>query len=97
MLVNIVTKEPVHYWLLPRSSIYKTGYMMANSVGVIDSSYRGILCAPVISTMPDAPGFVRGERHFQIVAPDMGHIHTIHRVASLPQTLRGDGGFGSTG
>ena len=99
MLVDIATKEPVHYWLLPRSSIYKTGHMMANSVGVIDSSYRGILCAPVIRTCtePDATGFLRGERHFQIVAPDMGKIHMIHRVKSLPETSRGEGGFGSTG
>jgi len=97
MLLDIATKEPVHFWLLPRSSIYKTGYTMANSVGVIDSSYRGVLCAPVISTMPDAPGFVRGERHFQIVAPNMGNIYSVHRVNSLPETSRGDGGFGSTG
>jgi len=27
--------------LLPRSSIYKTGLIMANSTGVIDKSYRG--------------------------------------------------------
>ena len=97
MLVKSSTQQPVHYWLLPRSSIYKTGHMMANSVGVIDSSYRGVLKAPVIRTVENAPGFLTNDRHFQIVAPDMGHIHTIHRVASLPQTLRGDGGFGSTG
>lgn len=71
--------------------------MMANSVGVIDSSYRGILKAPVVRTSENAPGFLKNDRHFQIVAPNMGHIHTIHRVSSLPQTLRGNGGFGSTG
>jgi len=31
----------VHYRLVPRSSIYKTGYMMANSEGIIDRTYRG--------------------------------------------------------
>jgi dUTPase len=97
MLVKSSTLEPVHYLLLPRSSIYKTGHMMANSVGVIDSSYRGVLKAPVIRTAENAPGFLKYDRHFQIVAPDMGHIHTIHRVSSLSQTLRGNGGFGSTG
>jgi len=97
MLVNSRTKEPVHYWLLPRSSIYKTGHMMANSAGVIDSSYRGVLKAPVIATMNGAPGFEKYERHFQIVAPDMGHIARICRVESLPSSVRGEGGFGSTG
>ena len=97
MLINAATKKPVHYWLLPRSSIYKTGHIMANSVGVIDSSYRGVLKAPVIATMTDAPGFNKHERHFQIVAPDMGHIQAVYRVENLPSTERGEGGFGSTG
>jgi deoxyuridine 5'-triphosphate nucleotidohydrolase len=97
MLVNIKTGEPSHYWLLPRSSIYKTGYIMANSVGVIDSSYRGILKAPVMAVTSDPQGFTKCERHFQIVAPNMGHIQIIQRVESLPSTARGDGGFGSTG
>ena len=90
-------KTDSHFWLVPRSSIYKTGLMMANSVGVIDSTYRGVLCAPVVSIGNNATGFVKGERHFQIVAPDMGRIEMVYRVNSLPETARGEGGFGSTG
>lgn len=98
MLEKTETSEVVHYWLLPRSSIYKTGYMMANSVGVIDKTYRGILKAPVVNVGGDgAEGFVLGERHFQIVAPDMGPIGKVHVIRSLPETVRGAGGFGSTG
>lgn len=97
MLVNLETRQPVHYWLLPRSSIYKTGHMMANSVGVIDSSYRGVLKAPVIATVAGASGFTRGERYFQIVAPDMGVIRLVAMTSSLPESARGEGGFGSTG
>ena len=97
MMVDIETRKPVHYWLLPRSSIYKTGYMMANSVGVIDLSYRGILKAPVLSMNAAAKGFKKGERYFQIVAPNMGAIRTVRICTSLPATERGEGGFGSTG
>ena len=98
MLTRTATGEPVHYWLLPRSSIYKTGYMMANSAGVIDKTYRGILKAPVVRVGgSDSKGFAFGDRHFQIVAPDMGPIHDIQLVDLLPETLRGAGGFGSTG
>ena len=97
MLVDIETRLPVHYWLLPRSSIYKTGHMMANSVGVIDSTYRGVLKAPVVATMRGAQGFLDGQRYFQIVAPNMGKIHYIRQVSELPNTERGEGGFGSTG
>ena len=97
MMIDIVTREPVHYWLLPRSSIYKTGHMMANSVGVIDKSYRGVLKAPVTPVAEFSPGFVAGNRYFQIVAPNMGAIRAVQTVTSLPDTKRGEGGFGSTG
>ncbi len=85
-----------HFWLLPRSSIYKTGLIMANSVGVIDSSYRGELKAPVWS-MTGTSKVEVGDRLFQIVAPDMGWIRNVRIVDSLPETQRGEGGFGSTG
>jgi dUTP pyrophosphatase len=97
MLVEQATGSPVHFYLYPRSSIYKTGYVMANSVGIIDKSYRGILKAPVARIFPDAKGFSMGDRHFQIIAPDMGHIREVVLVDSLPETQRGEGGFGSTG
>jgi dUTPase len=98
MMTRTDTGAPVHYWLAPRSSIYKTGYMMANSLGVIDRSYRGVLKAPVVRVAGEgAAGFKRGERHFQILAPDMGHIAEVVRCTELPATARGEGGFGSTG
>lgn len=97
------SEEEVHYWLCPRSSIYKTGLMMANSQGVIDRSYRGTLKAPVWVVSRQA--FVQlcddtdlvGMRLFQIVAPDMGWIREVRVVQELPVTSRGEGGFGSTG
>ena len=93
---NEYLKTDSHFWLLPRSSIYKTGLMMGNSVGVIDKSYRGLLMAPVWSMTGDTT-VERGDRLFQIVAPDMGWIRNVRLVDSLPSTERGDGGFGSTG
>ena len=89
-------KTDSHFWLVPRSSIYKTGLMMANSVGVIDKSYRGELKAPVWS-MTGNSSVSRGDRLFQIVAPDMGWIRNIRVVSSMPETQRGVGGFGSSG
>lgn len=89
--------EPVHYWLAPRSSIFKTGHIMANSLGVIDNTYRGLLKAPVVALTEGAAGFKAGDRHFQILAPDMGWISQVIRVEKLPETERGEGGFGSTG
>jgi deoxyuridine 5'-triphosphate nucleotidohydrolase len=89
-------KTDSHFLLIPRSSIYKSGLMMANSVGVIDKSYRGELKAPVIA-MKGSYEVTKGERLFQIVAPDMGWIRNVRLVDSLPVTARGADGFGSTG
>lgn len=69
---------------------------MANSVGVIDKTYRGELMAPVRSIGPEY-NIECGERYFQIVAPDMGWITEVRIVDSLPETPRGEGGFGSSG
>ena len=93
---NDYLKTDSHFWLLPRSSIYKSGLLMGNSTGVIDKSYRGELKAPVWSMTANS-NVSRGDRLFQIVAPDMGWIRNIRVVDSMPNTDRGEGGFGSTG
>jgi deoxyuridine 5'-triphosphate nucleotidohydrolase len=93
---NEVLKTDSHFLLMPRSSIFKTGIIMANSAGVIDKSYRGELKAPVWS-MTGESHIVHGARLFQIIAPEMGWIRNVRMVDSLPGTERGAGGFGSTG
>jgi len=94
---TLTPETTVHYRLVPRSSIYKTGYMMANSEGIIDRTYRGVLKAPVVAVGQLPVGLSSGDRHFQIVAPGEGWIYCVRIVDSLPTTLRGEGGFGSTG
>ena len=96
-LTSLVTGLDCHFSLEPRSSIYKTGFIMANSRGIIDRSYRGELKAPVVSVGDNDMCVEAGTRLFQIIAPDMGHIKQVRYVADLPATLRGEGGFGSTG
>ena len=91
-------EEDVHYYMYPRSSMYKSGIMLANSVGIIDRTYRGTLKAVVTNLNEHTyPNVVAGTRVTQIVAPGMGHIHEIKIVDNLPETSRGSGGFGSTG
>jgi dUTP pyrophosphatase len=97
------------YWLVPRSSIYKTLVVQANNIGIIDAGYRGPLCVPVYQRYtPTNPDDVKqfgefppysidkGTRLFQIIAPDGAHIR-VRLVDSLSDTVRGAGGFGSTG
>jgi dUTP pyrophosphatase len=92
-----VENKSFNYWLLPRSSISKKGLVMANSVGVIDKTYRGELMGAVVNLRGEAVKVARGERLFQIVAPDMGWIVKTVQVDELDVTGRGAGGFGSTG
>lgn len=96
-LTSLDGERGFHYWLLPRSSISKKGLIMANSVGVIDRTYRGELMGAVVNVRGESVKVVRGERLFQIVAPDMGWIAETVKVDELDATARGAGGFGSTG
>ena len=89
--------EDCHFTLEPRSSIYKTGFMMANSRGIIDKTYRGELMAPMLSVGSNASSIEAGTRLFQIIAPEMGFIGEVAYVDSLPDTTRGSNGFGSSG
>jgi dUTP pyrophosphatase len=90
--------EPCHFWLAPRSSISKSGVRQANSIGVIDRSYRGVLMGAVLANVRQTT-IEPGTRLFQVLAPDMGYISTvdIKQLSELDETSRGEGGFGSTG
>jgi dUTPase len=93
-------KIPCHFWLAPRSSIWKSGVRQANSLGVIDRSYRGVLMGAVLPNRENSmPAIEEGTRLFQILAPDMGYISRIELkgLNELDETGRGEGGFGSTG
>jgi dUTP pyrophosphatase len=94
---SVIGNNNLPYWLLPRSSISKTPLMMANSVGIIDSGYRGeLMCA--VRNMSNEPYTVeRGTRLFQIVSNDMLSFKNVEFVEDLDDTSRGSGGFGSTG
>ena len=85
------------YWMLPRSSLSKTPLRLANSVGLIDAGYRGTLLAAVDVLTPHV--VEDNTRLFQIAAPELLPFDEIWIVPEIPggPTLRGAGGFGSTG
>lgn len=83
------------FYMLPRSSISRTPLRLANSVGLIDAGYRG----PLIAAVGGEYSVSEHERLFQIVTPDLLPWDDVKIVATIPggPTLRGAGGFGSTG
>ena len=80
--------------VFPRSSIRKTDLILSNSVGVIDSGYRGELQATFKRSVVYA--YAVGDRIAQIIIIPYPPIE-FDEVAELSDTERGDGGFGSTG
>lgn len=81
--------------LFPRSSIYKNNALLSNSVGVIDSGYRGELQAFMLGSNEDF-GYKKGDRVLQLVIVPIPTLEVIE-VDELSDTDRGQGGFGSSG
>lgn len=88
--------------LIPRSSSGMRGVGLRNTIGVIDSDYRGEWLAHLVIDERDDNAFgnivsyKRGERALQVLIVPFKH-ETVELVDELSVTGRGDGGFGSTG
>lgn len=91
------------FWLAPRSSISKTRWRLANSLGLIDATYRGPIKAAIHSVGADPvhplSASLQGVRLAQLAAPSLEPWAEVIVVDELPggETTRGSGGFGSTG
>ncbi len=81
----------------PRSGLaLKNGITLPNSPGTIDEDYRGELGVIVLNAGTEPFTVERGARIAQaVLAPVVRG--TWQEVAELPETARGEGGFGSTG
>jgi deoxyuridine 5'-triphosphate nucleotidohydrolase len=91
--------QPAFGWyfdLVPRSSISKSGYMLANGIGVIDRGYTGEIVVPLFKSNPDAPDLALPCRLVQIIPRPIVHVEIVE-VSSFDETSRSTGGFGSTG
>lgn len=90
---------PVGYFLYPRSSTgTKTPLRLANSVGVIDAGYRGNYIAAFDNIRAAGFKVEKGQRLVQICAPNITYPLRVEIVEELDLlTVRGAGGFGSTG
>lgn len=74
----------------------KYGITLANSVGVIDSDYRGEVHVTLINRSDDPYTIQPGERLAQMMFVPIYHASFIE-ANELDDTERGTGGFGSTG
>ena len=94
-------KDNCGFYLYPRSSISKTNLRFANSVGIIDSGYRGRLLAifDIIRNDYVSTTIEKHSRLLQICSGDLQPfiVILVDDKIVLGETARGSGGFGSTG
>ena len=81
--------------VFPRSSVYKTGTILSNGVGVIDSDYRGEIGAKFY-TLKFTEKYEIGDRIAQLVIVPIPRVEWVESE-ELSATERGAGGYGSTG
>lgn len=80
--------------LFPRSSISNMNMILANSVGVIDSNFRGEIKLRFRTT--GGKIYTVGDRVGQLVILKLPDVQ-LSLVSSLEETERGENGFGSSG
>ena len=103
-ITETVTLEPMQKCVVgcvglvfPRSGLAaKQGITLSNSVGVIDSGYRGEVCAALINQSYETVTLEAGTRVCQLVVMPYVPCELVP-VDELSDTERGAGGFGSTG
>ena len=82
----------------PRSGLAaRHGITLVNAPGTIDAGYRGEIKVILLNTDPGrAVSLRRGDRIAQLVVQRVENV-TFREVPALPESARGDNGFGSTG
>jgi len=96
---GIATEIPKGYFgmLAPRASFcLKLHLDMPHSVGIIDSDYRGEILVPLRNLGKEKVVIAKGERIAQLIIIPYLKVKYVESK-KLNTTVRGKGGFGSTG
>jgi dUTPase len=104
---DTLMENPISFPIYARSSIYKTGAFLANSVAIIDSTYRGNIKHQLyFMPVPSRPIVYinQGTSISQVCMPNLdssGWEVFVEEITpeteERDKTIRGNGGFGSTG
>jgi deoxyuridine 5'-triphosphate nucleotidohydrolase len=93
----IAVPEDYECQIRPRSGLaLQHGIMVANTPATIDSDYRGEVKVILANLGQEAFAVTRGMRIAQMVFARVERVD-FQRVTELPASVRGTGGFGSTG
>ena len=95
--INIKMAHGMYAEVVPRSSISKSGYMLANSIGIIDNSYTGNILIALTKIDDDAPEIALPFRCCQLIFRHQVFVDMLEVDVPFEATHRAGGGFGSTG
>ena len=100
MATGVAIALPTGYaaFIVPRSGLaLRQGLSIVNTPGLIDAGYRGEIRVVLVNHDPAMPiTLARGDRIAQLVVQKVERVD-LTEVETLPESLRGTGGFGSTG
>lgn len=95
--IKIEIDEGYYTEIVPRSSISKSGYILANNIGIIDNHYRGNLMIALTKIADDAPEIELPFKCCQLIVREQVLSNLIEiDENNLSETKRNEGGFGST-
>ena len=95
--VSVAMPNNFEIQIRPRSGLaYKNGISVVNTPGTIDSDYRGEIKVLLINLGTEAVTIKKFQRIAQMVICPIIKAN-LKEVQELPETIRGAGGFGSTG
>src|ERR1700733_4815294 len=96
--IAIALPEGYAGFVHPRSGLAaRHGITLVNAPGTIDAGYRGEIKVILLNTdLAKAVSLLRGDRIAQLVVQRVENV-TFREVPVLPESARGDNGFGSTG
>jgi dUTP pyrophosphatase len=98
---GVAIKIPIGYvgLVVPRSSMGKVRVSIANTIGVIDSDYRGTIKVFLLNEGTEVFSIQAFETRIAqlIIMPIVLDEFTVHTEENWYDTKRGTGGFGSTG
>jgi dUTP pyrophosphatase len=95
--IAIALAEGTEGQVRPRSGLaMRHGLTVANAPGTIDADYRGEVQVLLVNLGHESVNIIRGMRIAQLVVAPIARAE-LREVASLDETPRGSGGFGSTG
>lgn len=94
--IKVEVPKGFYMEIIPRSSLAKSGLILANSIGCVDSDYRGPVFAVLRNVGKTKVIIDKDERVVQASIKPVQQV-TFKKESKLTETIRGEGGYGSTG